>query len=315
MADLTAKSSSSSLKVATKDKEAEVIAKALRAPLPKGRAKLKPSSLGSSNDDSWKVFIQGHTGTGKTLVASKIAQCLNREGRHNKIFVASTDIGGNGLRSVKDDLVSAGRKDLLDNICYVEFRDYREFKAFTGDPESVVEGFWEWDPDVLFWDGLANFQESHVWRYILDLDPLADKPSEVREEGVQAGIAEWGQIRRCTILQNDLLLTLHNPNGKRIHKVTTCLLDDGKESKLTHEVKKGPLIMGAARDYIGPAYDAMITTTVFPPKAGSKEPQYRYQCDVTSQWVAKKRGDRIPEEVLASGDGKLLWEHLMKEAK
>jgi hypothetical protein len=311
MADLT---KTNGLKAATKDKEEQVVAKAISMPLAKGRPKLKVTSLDEDQDDWWKILIQGHTGSGKTMTAAGIAQCLNHDGNPNKIFVGSVDIGGQGLRSVKEHLVEIGRRDLLKNFRYAEFREYRDFAAFTSDPESIVQDFWAWDPDVLFLDGLANFQESHIWRYIMSLDALADRPAETREEGVQAGQAEWGQIRRCTILQNDLFLTLHNPNGKRIHKVATCLLDDGKESKLTHEVKKGPLIMGAARDYIGPAYDAIITTQAMV-KPGSKEPLFRYQCDVTSNTIAKKRGSRIPEEVLASGDGKMLWEHLMKEAK
>ncbi len=293
-----------------KAKEQAVVAKALAMPLPRGKKKIQASVMGSG-DDWFKLLVQGHTGTGKTLFLSGIAQCVGPDGHPLRIFVASTDIGGNGLRSVKEQLASVGREDLIANVHYVEFSDYETFAAFTTNPDDVVDGFWAWDPDVICLDGLANLQESHIWRYILSLDPLAKDAAETRTEGVQAGMAEWGQIRRCTILQIDQFLMLHNPNGKKVHKLVTVLLDDGKESKLTHEIKKGPLILGAARDYIGPAFDAIITA-IASSKPGSKDVQYSYRCDITGNSVAKIRGLKLPEAILAKADSKALWETLTR---
>ncbi len=299
-----------------KDKEATVVAKTMAMPLPKGKKKLKSTSLADDASEYVKALVQGNTGTGKSFTLAEIAQTETHAGTPTKIFVASTDIGGNGLKSVKDRLLAVGRSDLIANIEWVEFPDYKTFAAFTTNPDDVVEiqgkSFWEWDPDVIAWDGLANFQESHIWRYIMAMDALAKDSHETRDEGVQAGMAEWGQIRRCTILQIDQFIALHNPSGKKIHKLVTCLMDSGKESKLTHEVQKGPLIMGAARDYVGPAFDFILTAEALV-KPGSKAPEFRYQCNVGSNVMAKVRGAAIPPEVLAKADMKTIWEILTRK--
>lgn len=297
-----------------KEKEEAIVAKTMAVVLPKGKKKLQAATLGDGQDDV-KVLMLGQTGSGKTKCLSDILQTTNPDGTPTRIFVASTDIGGQGLRSVKDDLLTKGRQDLLANLKWFHFRDYESFAAFTSDPGCVeIDGkpFWDFDPNVLAWDGLANFQESHVWRYIMDLEPLAKDSTEVRDAGVQAGQAEWGQIRRVSILQTDLFVSLQHPTkGKPLHKLVTCLLDQGKESKLTKETTVGPLIMGAARDYIGPAFDVILTAQA-QQAPGTKLANYRYSCQVGGKFMAKIRGQQLPEEALKAADMKSLWEHLTK---
>ena len=301
----------------TKEREQAIVAKAVGMPL-RAKKKLVASSLASPESDWVKVLLQGHTGTGKTRSLADILRTLNREGKPTKVFAASTDIGGNGLRSVKEDLLASGEASLLQNLAWFEFSTYEDFAAFTTNP-NVIEfqgkPLWDWDPDVLALDGLSNFQESHVWRYVLGIESISDKPTEAREEGIQAGLVEWGQIRRSTVLQVDQFVTLHNPNGKKVHKVVTVLMDDGKEDKITRETKRGPLIMGGARSYIGPCFD-YILTTVASKKPGTKLVGYSYRCDIgNDSTVAKARGVRLPEEALARADMKTIWESLTQPTK
>ncbi len=284
---------------------------------PRGKKKLQSVSLNDDND-ALKILMLGHTGSGKTFTMAEILQTLNYELQPTKIFVASTDIGGNGLRSVKERLKQLGRLDLLPNLAWFHFRDYEDFATFTTDANNIeVNGasFWDFNPDLIAWDGAANFQESHIWRYIMDLDPLAKDSTEVRDAGVQAGQAEWGQIRKCTTLQIDRFVSMQNPNGKQVHKLVTCLLDDGKESKLTKETKQGPLIMGAARDYMGPAFDLILTAqAVMPP--GAKVPSFKYLCEFgAGKPLAKLRGVTLPKDMLDKADMKSLWEHLTASSK
>ncbi len=296
-----------------KDKEEAIIAKTMAVTLPKGKKKIKSASLADDDADWFKILLQGQTGSGKTFAIVGLLQTLNRDGKPTKVYVASTDIGGNGLRSVKAELRNLGLEHLLDNVQWVEFSTYEEFSAFTTSPENTVEinggSFWAWDPDVIVWDGASNFQESLAWRYVMDLDPIAKESSESRDAGIQAGIVEYGQLRRITILQIDRFMMIHNPNGKKIHKLTTVLLDDGKESKLTKETKQGPLIIGGARDYMGPAFDIIITTLASQPP-GSKIPTYLYRCEIGGKSVAKVRGQALPAEYMSKADMKGLWTYL-----
>ncbi len=297
-----------------KEKEEAIVAKAMALPLPKGKKKLQATTLGEGCEDI-KVLLLGHTGAGKTKCISDVLQTDNPDGTPTRVFVASTDIGGQGLRSVKDDLVARGLPERMKNLKWLHFRDYETFAAFTTDPSCVeIDGkpFWDFDANVLAWDGLANFQESMVWRYIMDLEPLAKESTESRDAGVQAGQAEWGQIRRISIQQLDLFVSLQHPiKGKPLNKLVTCLLDQGKESKLSKETTIGPLIMGAARDYIGPAFDVILTAQA-KQAPGSKETKYYYSCDIGGKFVAKIRGQKLPEELLAKADMKGIWEHLVK---
>lgn len=290
-------------------KEATVVKAAVAMPL-RGKKELV-ASLGEDAD--WtKLLVQGLTGSGKTfLIVGALLRGL-------RVFVASTDIGGNGLKSVRDEMQRLGKLDLYNsNLAVFEFKSYEDFAAFTTNPDVVkVAGkkLWDWDPDLFVWDGLSNFQESHIWRYVMSLDPLSNDATESREEGVQAGLVEWGQIRKCTTLQIDQFLQCHSPKGKLIHKLVTVLLDDGKEDKFTHQVAKGPLILGAARSYIGPAFD-YILTTVTAVKPGSDAPAFKWKCDIGSNTVAKRRGQGVPKEILERADTEALWGFLLNNEK
>lgn len=284
---------------------------------PKGRKKLQAKNLGAEADVA-KVLVQGPTGSGKTRLLAEVLQTKDpATGRHPRIYVASTDIGGNGLRSVKDRLLAVQRADLLANIEYTDFQDYETFAGFLAGtlvPEiSTGVDLWEWAPDVIVQDGFSNFQESHVWRYILDLEPLAKDSIEIRDAGVYAGQQEWGQIRKATTLCVDGFLRLNNPRtGAVPHKIVTVLMDDGKEDKITHENKRGPLVLGAARSYIQAAFDMILTTRAIS-KPGAKGPEYSYQCEVGGPSVAKFRGNesrRLPVEALKGADFRTIWEFL-----
>lgn len=285
-----------------------------------GKKRLVAKTLADDDADWIKMLLLGPTGSGKTFSLVGVLESLNREGKPNKLFVASTDLGGNGLRSVKQELRLRGRTDLLANLAWYEFQNYEEFAAFTTNP-AIVEvtpvngtamGLWQFDPDVLAWDGMSSFQESHVWSYVMGLTSIAKAPTEAREAGVQADQVDWGQIRRVTILQLDDFLLIHNPNGKKIHKLCTCILDDGKEDKLSGETKRGPLIQGAARSYMVIAFDAILTCAIVS-KPGVKVPEYMYKCDPGGTTVAKKRG--LPIEPNVKADMGAVWTTITSPAK
>lgn len=294
--------------------EAEIKATALKLPI---RIK-KTLAAKSLAEESFKKFLlQGHTGTGKTRTIAEVLQTLNSRGKPTKVFVASTDLGGSGLGSVKDRLLAVGRADLLPNVVEVDFDDFETFDGFVRGalvPTVGNQTLWQWGPDVLVHDGFSNFQESHVWRYVLAIESISSKADEARTEEVQAGQVEWGQIRRCSLLAIDLFNRLKNPlTGDTPSKIVTVLLDDGKEDKFTHETKKGPLVIGATRSYMAAAFDYILTTKAIT-KPGSKVPEYSYTCDVGGGSLSKQRGgefNKIPEAALKGADFKTIWETLV----
>jgi len=290
--------------------EASIKAAALKV-APRAKRVLLAKSL---DEDVTKTLLQGHAGVGKTRALAEVMQTKLTDGRNPRVFVASTDIGGNGLRTVKDRLLAVGRADLLPNIVYTDFQNYEDFSGFfTGAlvPQvSATQNLWQWDPDVVCQDGLANFQESHVWRYVMSTTPLAKESTDVRDEGIYAGQAEWGQIRKVTTLSLDMFLRLANPlTGKVPNKIVTVLMDNGKEDKITNDTKKGPLILGAARSYITAAFDYIVTLKAVT-LPGSKVPTYSYDCNIGGTNVAKARGGefcKLPAEALAKANFQELW--------
>lgn len=263
-----------------------------------------------------KFLLQGNSGTGKTRTLAEVLQTKNAVGEANRVFVASTDLGGHGLATVSDRLQAVGRPELLANLAWVDFDDFDTFDSFVRGalvPTVGGKSLWEWNPDVLCHDGFANFQESHVWRHVMGIAPDG-AATESREEGVQASQREWGWVRRDSLLAIDLFLRLHNPlSGKKLSKIITVLMDDGKEDKFTHETKKGPLVIGAARSYMPAGFDYVITLKALT-KPGSKTPDYSYTCDVGGNVVSKQRGGeflRFPEAAMKTADFKVLWETLV----
>lgn len=277
------------------------------APPPKKPGRTFKASVMSADEPIYrKVLAIGRSGFGKTMAIAGIVESGHR------VMVFDTDIGGNGLSTVQETLKSNGHSDLLKNIAWFEFGEYKDLTYVLDHPSSLeVDGksLWDWDPDVLVWEGLSNFQECSVTQYALDLAPMRgagnSNVTEARQEGLWAEQVDWGVIRRATLFAVDKFLRLHNPNGKKVHKYVTVLQDAGKEDKFG-DVKKGPLIMGAAREYLAPAFDLILTLQVTPNPANKKQLNYSYKCDVSDQgYMSKKRA--LPIDPVEPANMKVLW--------
>lgn len=260
------------------------------APTPKRPGRVFKASVMKPDEPVWrKVLGIGRSGMGKTKAIVGILECGQR------VFVADTDFGGNGLSTVQGELLTTGKSHLMQNLAWFEFDNYKDFTYFTSHPESIDIGgksLWEWDPDVLVHEGLANFQEKHVTEYALDLAPMRssgkDNVAEAREAGLWAEQVDWGVIRRATLFAVEDFLRVHNPSGKKLHKYVTCLQDAGKEDKFG-EVKRGPLLMGAAREYMAPAFDLILTLEAVSKPGVKGELDYYYRCDVSDRGIVTKK--------------------------
>jgi hypothetical protein len=268
------------------------------------KAGFKATRADEVGADWYKILGYGHSGTGKT----KALEGLLRAGL--RVFVANTDIGGDGLRTVKSAL--ADRRDLLANLASVDFTTYADFESFLKNPALVeIDGkdLWSWKPDMLVWEGMSNWQERHLGDYVLEQSP-AGKATDLRDAGLVADQQDWGAIRRATLRALDRFLILHAPDGRKIHKYVTTLEDNSKMDKLTGEVYKGPLVMGAARSYMAPAFDLIVEMQGKRDAKGATF--YTYKCGVSSNTLSKRRG--LPVEPEEPGDMERLWRKITMSA-
>jgi hypothetical protein len=257
---------------------------------------------GSDTDARWvKMLAYGHSGTGKTLAVAGFLEA------GMKVLVLSTDMGGNGLASVYNFLASKGRQDLLDsNLVSIDFPDYDSLSDFLRAPTETFPDIWDFDPDMMVWDGFTGFQLLHVQEKISDISPMTKNTSEGREEGLWMEQQDWGMIKNATLRSLGNFLKLHNwKTGKTIHKYLTCLEQKPSPDKLTNEVQRAPYLQGAAASLMGPAFDIILETRT---RAGNAEKDriFEYCCVGHEKLLAKSRGyDLAPVEPANMKD---LWE-------
>jgi hypothetical protein len=282
-------------------KKAAVIAAA--SPLAKKKKTLQASSLSDAAAAWYKILAYSESGAGKTLA---IVGFL-RAGL--KVFVFSTDIGGNGLSSVREALKAQQLEHLMANVVYVEVSDYETSVMFLDNPDIIEVGgvnLRAWNPDIIVWDGFSNWQENHLCGYILDMDPLGgDKSSELRKEGLVGELMDYNAVRRGTLKAIDKFLNLHGADGKVWHKYVTCLTDLKAREDAGGTPKKMPLLVGSARTYMGPAFDLILEMTA---KSTGNKIEYKYKCNIGGNSMSKKRGLNVNTE--EDGDMFKLWQKI-----
>lgn len=292
----------------------------------KGRRTLTPPKgprvkKGSDDDASTcKILAFGPTGSGKTrMLVGLLLHGL-------KIFVISTDFGGEGLDTVKLEIKRLGRYELLDNYKFVVLTDYSDVETFVQNPAKIYPEIYDDGFDFLVWDGFTGFQQTTVSDYIGKMTPAgADKEGKVVSDGREAGLVfeqqDWGAMRNATIRPLDKFLKLYNlKTGGVYHKLVTCLegiksskSGSGADARTTYVDTKEPMLQGAAQRLIGPAFDLILNTRIMAPD-GKEEGRraYKYICaghDLLSG--AKTRGLELPP--VMEGDMFKLWEMIAEQ--
>ncbi len=209
-------------------------------------------------------FIFGDLDSGKTNIALQ----LILEGL--KVFGIMTDFGGTGFESVynwfHDHPEAIGAKERFREVTL----DYEGVLKFNRDPASIDPDIYEWDPDVLFWDGLSAFQQVDLEEYIGEFTPMRrentrSEASDHRQSGLFLEQYDWAAVRNGTLRPLHKFLSLHNvKTGKRWSKIVTALDDkkgDRKEGKLIEGTEKvGPLLHTVARKISGAAFSYCLQT-------------------------------------------------------
>lgn len=249
-----------------------------------------------------KILSYGHTGSGKTwAIIGFLLSGL-------KVCVICTDVGGEGLTTVKTALRDIGRQDLEDNLYYLELPDYEDVELFLKEPTKIFPDIYDIGLDMMVWDGFTGFQQYQLSEYIGEQEAYRgedSKPvSDARQSGLWLERTDWGQIRNGTIRMLSRFLYLHNKkDGKVWHKYVTCL-ESGKvkTDQLTGDLQKAPLIQGAAASMMGPAFDLIVQMNVTE-KDGKTE--YQYKTSGNQKLLAKSRGIKL--EPVEPADMRVIW--------
>lgn len=282
--------------------KAEFIAPGTKKVLPSPRFRI------TSGDDKagnmLKIFIFGGWGSGKTFfVVGLLLQGL-------KVYIVNTDIGGSGANSIKLELTRLGREDLKANFKEVILSREADFQIFLNSPETVDPTIYDFDPDVLFWDGLAAWQQVELSEKIGSMPVTGSGDNREVPAHLESGLAfeqpQWGMLRNATVRGVHKFCSLNNKRtGKVWHKVATA-----QEAIKMKPAKAGggyvetkmPLLQGAGGVLIGAAFDLIMKTD----KTATGE--FVYIFEDGENLMSKNRGFKLPA-TMAADSGKL-WADL-----
>jgi hypothetical protein len=282
-------------------------AKVLKAPRATVRSLADPSNAGI------KIMIFGPPGGGKTSLGKG---CLLKGFR---IGFISTDIGGSGVSAIEGPLRRMGRADVLNNAVDVEINDYDTMEAFLDNPASVWPDIYEFDPDILFWDGFGSFQQIQLMEDVGSMDG-GKNATEQRESGLQLETRDWNLVKQDTIRKLNKFCAIHNrKTGKIWHKV--CSAHEAVKSKETSPGKsaltetKEPLLSGAGGVLARGAFDLILKTSVRNKLAGEEGDAggrvYEYITAGNNNLAAKNRGFDLPSVI--PGEGGELFMTLLQQ--
>ncbi len=263
----------------------------------------------------FKGLLFGPTGSGKTYAI--VGLLLHGF----KVFVISTDLGGEGLASVELALLDMGRADLLENCIGVVLSNYNEVTGFLNNPASIYPEIYTDGIDWLVWDGFTGFQQNVLGDYIGDMTPERSGGkdiSDARESGLQFEQQDWGMVRNGTTRNLDKFLKLNNlKSGQVWHKLVTCLeeLKPVKSaSGTTYQETREPMLQGSAKKLILPAFDLILNTRIQAGESEASKRAFKYVCaGHDSLQGAKTRGLKL--EPVEDGDMFKLWAKIAEQKK
>ena len=248
-----------------------------------------------------KMSIYGDQGTGKTYLV--VGLLLSGE----KVFTLSTDLGGNGLLAVVNELKRLGRTELLENLKGIDLNEYKDVDAFLKAPDAIFKTL-PWKPTVIFWDGFSSFNVDTISTHVASLESSYAGAGALRDEGLKLLHEDWTGVKRATIASLRAFIALQ-VDGQPVHKVLTSLQGsrtDNNPSSSSTQI--GPFIQGTGRTLVGIPFDVVINTYS---EEENEEINYYYRnVGDSSKFVCKNRGFDLPPVMKA--DPQELWKRLTK---
>lgn len=296
----------------SKDIEKEFVGKAGRV-LPSPRR----NRVKSGDDNAayaLNFLLYGPYGSGKTLSA------LGPLKAGMKVLFVVTDLGDNGVSSIKLALKNEGLTHLASNYKVVSLNDYDEVVAFLTEPAEFFPDIYEWNPDFIFWDGFSYFQQTDLMQKAgedikesndinLDKGSREKEVSTLRAEGTKFELADYAVVRNLTVRVIKAFCRLHNKKtGKLWHKIITCqeaLKSKGADAGGGFIDSASPLLTGAGGVLMCGAFDLIIRT-----KDAGKD-GYTYTISKDASAVTKNRGFNLPKTM--PGDFSAVWNQVCKD--
>lgn len=254
------------------------------------------------------LLLLGPWGSGKTFFLIGLL-------KHGlKVFVLSTDFGGSGLVTIRNELNRLGLSHLEDNLVELVLSSYEEVTEFLEQPESFFPEFYTFGFNAMFWDGFDNFQQNHISTFVGDMVPERKSGvSEAREAGLQFEQSDWGQIKNATTRALDRFFNIHNKvDGTIFHKIV-CTKSKTVQKKIGDspqytEVMQ-PNIQGAAQVLMGAGFSLILLTASKTDNKGNKA--FDYYTFLPGEATCKNRGFNLPDKMEA--DPYLVWETITKQ--
>ena len=250
------------------------------------KKKVKAYCLADDEFDWFKIMAFGIPGVGKTFGINAFLKM------GMKVVVLSSDIGGNGLRTVKAQLKKEGKEDLLKNLYWVDV-DYETFKDFLNDPTILDIGggdIYAFDPDMVVWEGMSTWQMTHLSEFL-----------SASDQEIEDKYQHYNIVLRGSTWTLDKFVTMHGKNDKKWHKYVTFHESAPREDKISGENLRGPLLQGSFRSIVAGAFDLVIQMK----KKDDKE--FEYICN-SSKTLSKVRG--LPLEAKEPADMEKLWKKI-----
>lgn len=251
-----------------------------------------------------KLLFFGNPGTGKTYVVKALLEL------GFKVFVVTTDVGGDGLNAVIIPMRAAGTwNKFKHNLRSIELSGYETVKEFFTAPDVYEPDIYDWDPDFVFWDGLSGWQQIDVSTYVGDMTPerKGDKAiSDARESGLQFEQADWGQVRNATVRGADDFCSMRNKKtGRMWNKIATsheAVRSKGAAAGGGFKEGLEPLLQGAGGRIIQGAFDLIVRTTIVsdPTDEDGSNRQYFYVLQPHQNLAAKVRGFTLAPKMPAN---------------
>lgn len=272
--------------------------KTLRSP----RLRIKGEDLADFNV-GMNFFLVGKPGSGKTDALANLILA------GHKIFMVSTDSGGdNGINTIKARCLAAGKtmQYVQEHLRWVHV----DIGDAVGEGRSALleylkdlrkEGaFGDFTPDVLVWEGFANYQANYI----------VDEFDE--DDGGVDNFKQWGKIGTATV--RDLEYFFKVPV---LYKIVSC--QEGTKSvkvKVGTDARNQPIMEDRKVDTGGPAlvtkavrsvlaaFDVMIRLGL------DRDGKYCYTIKSKEDNEGKKRV-MLPEEMPA--DFMKVWNETKKQ--
>ena len=264
-------------------------------------SKINAKAVSGAEENKSATLLYGEWDTGKTyFLIEAILRGLN-------VFFLNTDMGRNGLRTIREELGRTGHFDLFEK--HVRSWDVNDYSLVSA---HLVSDFFEkqlapWTPDIDCWDGFTSFQIVNVDEHVLAMESKEMKNNELREAGLHAGQQDWGAIKRATMRPVSMWMN-KTWGGKKVHKVVTCAEQEWEdESGFGKITRVRPYLQGAAAKVICAPFDLVLRTTRR--KVDGKLQHCYTTRDESGKVFTKRRGMDLVDD--GAADPVAAWDQLL----